>query len=321
MAIPKIEYIEGFVGQNKKTLHDDPWPMLYKALETGEILQEQVSGIEHREDKRPQLIINFGSVRGVIEPEDIGENLNTKASLVGQVIAFKVKSCNRASNTVYLTRKAALDEMAERTWAWLNENAKELLAIHANQVKPLREELANTLPKDPKSGELRARLREVYKESAKLGPKVTGVVRWVTAKAAYIDIGGVIAYLPVTEATWSIQQNCRNVLHPGDALDVKIIDVDPESKQVLVSAKALMPDPWDHAAEKYRTGGLYSATIKRLAEKYVVCELEPGIVGLAYRPPFEEMAEEDKVVVKVLSLDIPNRRAHLTIHRLLAKGV
>lgn len=312
---------EGYRGQDKRAFADDPWPYLYEKLRSGEIIQEMVTGIERLEDNKVQLVIAFGPVKGVVLPDEVGENLNSKTSLIGQHIALRVKACDRPNGVAYLSRKDAIAKMAEETWAYLQDVCKGVIEIHNGEVAPMKAKLASLEDqKGPEAEEAKERIREAYRRTAEVSPPLTGVVRWVTAKGAHMDIGGLIAFLPVVESTWGIQRNCRAVLSAGDAVDVKVLDIDPETRQVLVSRRAMTPDPWITAERKYREGGVYFGTVKMVAADYLVVEIEPGIAGLAFRPPMEEIPEGAEVVVKLLKFDIPKRRVRLNLTRVLERG-
>lgn len=314
-------FVEGYTGQNKKGLQTDPWPHLYNALQNGEIIQEMVTGIERLEDRRVQLVVSFGGIKGIIMPDEVGENLNTKTGLIGQHVAFKVKACDRPNGVVYLSRKEAIQQMAEDTWAYLQDACKEILEIHNGEIVPAKSKLASLEDqKGAEAKEAKAAIRNAYGRAAEVSPTLTGVVRWVTAKGAHVDIGGLIAFLPVTEATWGIQRNCRAVLKAGDALDVKVLDIEPDTRQVLVSRKALQPDPWLTVEQKYQVGGIYFGVVRMVGSDYVVVEIEPGVVGLAFRPPMEEIPEGAQVVTKLLKFDIPKRRLSLNLTRVLERG-
>lgn len=315
--------VEGYTGQDKKAYCDDPWPMLYAALGKGEILQAMVTGVEHTgsDDKQVQLVISFGSVKGIVPPEEAGENLNTKTSTIGQHIAVKVKACDRAAGVVYLSRKAAIADMGEKTWNYLDTVCGEIIALHQNEIAPAKQKLAALADqRGPEAKELKALVRQVYNRAAELSPTLTAVARLVTAKGAYVDIGGMLAFMPVTEATWSIQKHCRAVLRPGEALDVKVLDIDPTNRQVLVSRKALIPDPWETVEQKYQVGGIYFGVVRMVGADYVLIELEPGIVGLAFRAAMEEIPEGAQVVTKLLRFDVSKRRLQLNLTRVLERG-
>jgi len=318
--MPKL-LVEGYTGQDKKPYQDEPWPTLYAALESGEILQEMVTGIERDEQRRVQLIVNFPGIKGIVPPDEVGENLNTKTGLIGQTIAFKVKACNRGAGVVYLSRKDAIAEMAEKTWVYLEQNCQDIIKIHNDEVVPAKAKLAELEDQQgPEAKEAKAAIRAAYRRAADISPVLTGVVRWVTQKGAHVDIGGLIAFMPVSEATWSVQTNCRAVLKAGEAVDVKVLDIEPDTKQVLVSRKALIPDPWATVEQKYQVGGVYFGVVRMVAPEYIVIELEPGVVGLAFRPPTEQIADGAKVVAKLTRIDLPKRRLSMTLNRVLERG-
>lgn len=292
---------EGYAGEKTAFVYD-PWDDLYDAMQLKEIRQGKVSGVENND-----VVIFIGNVKGIIPEDEIGEPRPKRlTALVGQEIAFKVVRCDRANNVAYLSRKAALEEMSAATWQELKRDCAPILeiqdkirAITARDGELFAKELS---PEDRRAiGELNARAREV-------GPKRTATVRTVFREGAYVDIGGVSAFLPAHEVSWGRVDDARDVLKPGMSFDVRVIRVNFDSGEVRVSLKALLPDPWETVEKRYARGGTYSGTFLRVTNNNnPVVELEPGVTAVCNRLPLQRLKKGDRVRVKVSFVD-PGRR-------------
>lgn len=58
--------------------------------------------------------------------------------------------------------------------------------------------------------------------------------------------------------------------------------LDPAQRLIEVSLKALEPDPWQTAAEKYRVGTIVQGVVKNIVPFGVFVNLEPGLDGLIH---------------------------------------
>lgn len=58
-----------------------------------------------------------------------------------------------------------------------------------------------------------------------------GIVRSIQSFGAFVDIGGADALLPISQISWKRITNIGDVLHPGQAVEVKILTIDLETKK------------------------------------------------------------------------------------------
>ncbi len=117
-------------------------------------------------------------------------------------------------------------------------------------------------------------------EQLKEGAVVSGTVRTLTDFGAFVDIGGADGLLHVADMSWGRIAKPSDLLKVGDALEVKILKVDPASRRISLGLKQLQPDPWSLVEEKYKTGDRVRGKVTRLVEFGAFVELEPGIEGL-----------------------------------------
>lgn len=266
---------EGYIGQKKKTFAEDPWERVYRAKESGAVLQGRVTGIE-RNASGPELLVDLGSVLGVIPASEAGPVPQDRVeSLLGSVVAFKVIACDREKGRAFLSRKAALEEMASSTW------------------EELSSAFASLDGQDPRA----------------FGPVRTCVVRHVGKGGAIVDIGGVQARLPARELVPGFSGDARDLVEPGDCFDVRVVSLDPETRSAVVSAAALLPDPWESASARYPKGSVHVAKVLKRLPRGAICELEPGVNAFVPLEPAHEVPEGARCLVRVTKLDPSRRRA------------
>ncbi len=152
---------------------------------------------------------------------------------------------------------------------------------------------------------------KTWKEIGK-GKRVTATARAVLSYGAYLDIGGVTAWLPAREMSWGYVADARQKIKPGDSFDVEIQEINEETGRVTVSLRALLPDPWAVVPLKYRQFGKYVGTVTGWTEYGIFVNLEEGVDALAPRPLFVPGIGE-RVVVIIKKIDSEKRRIKCAI--------
>lgn len=129
---------------------------------------------------------------------------------------------------------------------------------------------------------------------------------------AICSMGGISAFLPRFDIDYTNPRPSR-VLKVGQKLKVKVMDV--KDGKLIVSQKALLPDPWDNL--DYQEGSVAKARIIKPQQTGMgfVVAFEPGVTGVArnyipsYVPkPFETVA---------VKIDVINREKRYIIGRLV----
>lgn len=167
-----------------------------------------------------------------------------------------------------------------------------------------------------------AEKRQETWESLAEGQIRHGVVRRLTNFGAFIDIGAIDGLLHVSEMSWGRVEHPSDLLHEGQEVDVKILEVDRERGRVSLGMKYLQPNPWDTAAERYPVGSIVKGKVLRTASFGAFVEVEPGIEGLVHISQLADfhVAKTEDVIsvgdiisVKVLSVDPKAQRMSLSL--------
>lgn len=239
------------------------------------------------------LIVRFGRVRGFVPQSQISAERRTVldgetpeerwGGMVNEPIAVKVMEVDRSRNRLILSERAASREV--------------------------RESRKENLIGDLQVGEVR-----------------TGRVVSLVDFGAFIDIGGAEGLVHLTELSWQHVTHPRELLNVGDEVKVEVISIDPERKRIGLSMKSQAADPWDTVAIEYNVGQLVQGTITKLTKFGAFAQLvnAPEIEGLIHiselsdqrvNHPREVVKEGDTLTLRVVKMDIQNRRLGLSLKR------
>jgi small subunit ribosomal protein S1 len=160
-----------------------------------------------------------------------------------------------------------------------------------------------------------------------LGAVVSGTVTSLRDFGAFVDIGGVDGLIHVSELGYRRAGHPSEVLEVGQVVEAQVVKLegDPESGRgrVGLSLRALAPDPWQNAAERFPPGATVRGTVRRLEAFGAFVEIEPGLEGLVHvsrlaldrrvSHPRQVVAAGDEVDVTVVSIDPEKRRIALSM--------
>lgn len=188
------------------------------------------------------------------------------------------------------------------------------------------------LDNDPKDGSLRIglsmkaladdpfvnALRDIQ-----IGETLSGHVTKLMDFGAFVEIApGVEGLVHISELDAG-----RRVRHPsdvvqvGDAVEVQVLTLDPQKRQIALSMARLMDDPWAQAAIQTPPGTEVEGTIEALENFGAFVALENGLRALL---PWSQLAQgEDRhqhkifsvgntITARVLDVDVARSRMSLT---------
>ena len=161
----------------------------------------------------------------------------------------------------------------------------------------------------------------------KEGDVKQGFVRSLTEFGAFVDIGGFDGLVHVSDMSWDRGAKPGDVVGVGDAVQVQILKINPQTKKISLGMKQLIPDPWTIAAEKYAVGSRVKGTVARLTDFGAFIELEPGIDGLIHlsemswakkiRKPSDVLKKGEAVEAVVLQVNAADHRIGLGLKQAL----
>jgi len=160
-----------------------------------------------------------------------------------------------------------------------------------------------------------------------LGAVVRGTVTSLREFGAFVDIGGVEGLVHVSELGYARVENPAEVLEIGQAVEAQVVKLEPDPAggrgRVGLSLRALAPDPWQSAAERFPAGTTAKGTVRRLEPFGAFVEIAPGLEGLVHvsrlaldrrvSHPRQVVTIGQEVDVTVVSVDPEKRRMTLSM--------
>ena len=115
-----------------------------------------------------------------------------------------------------------------------------------------------------------------------IGSTCDGTVTSVRPFGAFIDIGPIEGMVHISEISWGRVRHPQDFVKPGQAVRVRILNVDLEHQRVGLSIKRLRPNPWETVEERLDSGDIIMGTIASVERFGLFVELMEGIEGLLH---------------------------------------
>ena len=161
-----------------------------------------------------------------------------------------------------------------------------------------------------------------------IGTRFTGRVTNITDYGAFVELEpGVEGLVHVSEMSWT-----KKNVHPGkivstsQAVDVMVLDVDPNKRRISLGLKQTMANPWEDFVEKYPVGTEVEGEVKNITEFGIFIGLANDIDGMVHMSDidWQQQGEEaikaykkgDMVKAKILEVDVEKERISLGIKQL-----
>lgn len=187
-----------------------------------------------------------------VENGDKNKILELLRRLVGQELPVRVIDCDRESEKLIVSEKAAQSE-------------KELSAISALKVGDVIEgEVSGVVD----FGAFVKFLPPAKKEGERGDDRLEGLVH-------------------ISELAWQLIDNPREIVKTGDVVQAKIIGID--ETRISLSMKALKRDPWTEVLEKYKIGDIVEGKVDKINPFGAFVYLDRNIHGLAHISEFKEI--------------------------------
>ncbi|NEU31117.1 30S ribosomal protein S1 [bacterium LRH843] len=262
----------------RAVLAEKAWADLEQSFESEEIIEAKVADVV-----KGGLVVDLG-VRGFI-PASLVERhfVEDFSEYKGRTLRLKVVEIDKNNNKLILSRRAVLD-------AEIEQQKKNLL------------------------------------QSIKVGDIVEGTVQRLTDFGAFVSVGGVDGLVHISQLAHNRVDKPSDVVKVGEAVKVKVLSVDADSERISLSIKETLPGPWEEATEKIAIGDVIEGTVRRLVAFGAFIEVAPGVEGLVHisqianrhiGTPSEVLAVGEKVNVKVLDVNLADKRISLSIRELL----
>ena len=161
-----------------------------------------------------------------------------------------------------------------------------------------------------------------------IGTRFTGRVTNITDYGAFVELEpGVEGLVHVSEMSWT-----KKNVHPGkivstsQAVDVMVLDVDPNKRRISLGLKQTMANPWEDFVEKFPVDTEVEGEVKNITEFGIFIGLSNDIDGMVHMSDIDwQVAGEeaiqsynkgDMVKAKILEVDVEKERISLGIKQL-----
>lgn len=164
---------------------------------------------------------------------------------------------------------------------------------------------------------------DVLKSQWKPGSFVTASIVSINKSGLQVQIEGLSAFVPSSEASYSKSPNLEKEFKLGQALKAKIIELDWTSNRIILSAKDFLKDPWS-ARMPFREGQIVEGSIESVKTFGIFVKLTDEFHGLVPNRenglgnkanPANEYSHGQKVRVLVLEINPEKRQIALSISR------
>jgi small subunit ribosomal protein S1 len=138
---------------------------------------------------------------------------------------------------------------------------------------------------------------------------------------------GIEGLVHISEMSW-----IKRISHPsevvsiGDKVEVQVLNINHEKKEISLGMKQCTSNPWDEVAKKYPPGTLVTGTVRNLTSYGAFIEIEEGIDGLLHvsdmswvrkvSNPSEVVQKGQQLTCQVLSVDQERKRIALGLKQM-----
>jgi small subunit ribosomal protein S1 len=156
------------------------------------------------------------------------------------------------------------------------------------------------------------------------GAVVSGKVRNLTNFGAFVELeDGIDGLVHISDMSWT-----RRVGHPSEVLkksekiEVKVLNIDKESRRISLGLKQVTDDPWPQIQDRYPIGMTVKAKVLKVIDRGAIVLVDGEVEGFvpstqlgleSFEHPGEHFQAEDELDLKVTRIDLANHRMVLSI--------
>ncbi len=158
---------------------------------------------------------------------------------------------------------------------------------------------------------------------------IEGTIKKITTYGMFVDVGGIDGLVHYSEISYKGPVNPNTLYKEGDKVDVKIIKYDNDKKHLSLSIKAATPDPWDEIKDGLEVGDTIKVIVSNIEPYGAFVDLGNDIEGFLHiseiswdkniKNPKDFIKENEELDVKVIEIDVNERRLRVSLKNLLPK--
>ena len=157
---------------------------------------------------------------------------------------------------------------------------------------------------------------EEFANKHKEGDLVEGKVVNTTEIGGFIDVDGIVCFLPNRFVSWVKGEKATDVLENGESYKFKVISIEPENNKIILSKKDAEDSPYVAFSKKYQLGDSVKGEIKNIADFGLFVSLDNGVEALVRKGDLEKEISEyevgEEIEGKIIELDPETKRVKLS---------
>src|SRR5689334_9915550 len=170
----------------------------------------------------------------------------------------------------------------------------------------------------------RKEMRQAILDRLAPGDVVKGTISNIVDFGAFVDLDGMDGLIHISELSWTHVNHPSEVLEIGQAVKVKVLDIDRDRQRISLGLKQTQSDPWQQVLESYNQGDVVEGRVTKVVTFGAFVEIMPGVEGLVHiselaahhvENPREVVSQGDLVKVKIIEVDAERRRLSLSLKR------
>src|ERR1700759_2964450 len=165
---------------------------------------------------------------------------------------------------------------------------------------------------------------EAFVEEHPVGSELEGEVRNITEFGLFVGLPGDIdGMVHMSDIDWSRPgEEAISDYRKGDAVRVKVLDVDVEKERISLGVKQLESDPFEAGMAKVKKGDVVTGMISAITEGGVEVTISDGMPGFIRKSELsrdkgdqrpDRFAVGEKVDAKITAVDRQSRRVVLSV--------
>jgi len=134
---------------------------------------------------------------------------------------------------------------------------------------------------------------ESIEEKYAVGQRITRKVVKITNAGAFIELEeGIDGFLHSDDISWT-RKSKNSGLTVGQEIEVMVLSVDAENRNIKLGVKQLSEDPWKEFCENYKSGSPVEGEVASVTDFGVFLRVPGGIEGLIHKSNLVENREGD----------------------------
>src|SRR5438128_635334 len=172
--------------------------------------------------------------------------------------------------------------------------------------------------------EERKEVRQQILDRLQPGQIVEGAISNIVDFGAFVDLDGIDGLIHISELSWSHVNHPSELLSIGDAVKVKVLDIDRDRQRISLGLKQTQEDPWRRIVDTYNVGDELEGKVTKVVTFGAFVEILDGVEGLVHiselaphhvESPREIVHPGDVIRVRILEIDSERRRLSLSAKR------